>query len=408
MTPSSATALPFQAAAHATVDRPGTSAPARFTLDGDAALESHLAQICRSVRSGVRHIVPAHRLEGIVLGGGYGRGEGGVFRTDDGDKPYNDLEYYILIRGSTVLNERRYRHALEHLAHELSAEAGIEVEFKIISLAKLQRERTSMFTYDLVHGHRWVIGHEGMFESCAHHRRAGDIPLAEVTRLLMNRCTGLLFARERLGRAHFTADDADFVGRNLAKARLALGDAVLAACGKYHWSCRERARRLATLEVPAGWTWLDAVRAEHRMGVEFKLKPRRTTSSVAVLMIEWRTLSQLACRLWLWLEHRRLGARFRSPAEYFDHPADKCPGTARWHNLAVNLRRFGLRAARDGLRMVRYPRERMLRALPLLLWEPAAVADPAIRSRLQRELRTDATDWNGFVRAYTRVWEVFR
>mgnify|MGYP006142135189 CR=1 FL=1 len=40
--------------------------------------------------------------------------------------------------------------------------------------------------------------------------------------------TGLLFARERLDRPHFTAADADFVGRNLAKARLALGDAVLA------------------------------------------------------------------------------------------------------------------------------------------------------------------------------------
>lgn len=406
MTPPSTTSTqPFAAAAPVRVDE---REAARFTLDGDVALECHLAQTCRRVRSAIKKIVPRTRLEGILLGGGYGRGEGGVFRAGQGDLPYNDLEYYVFIRGSTVLNERRYRRALEALAHELTPEAKIEVEFKILSLAKLRRERTTMFSYDLLRGHRWVLGHERMFEGCDHHRRAGDIPLAEVTRLLMNRCSGLLFARERLGRAQFTPDDADFVGRNLAKARLALGDAVLAACGRYHWSCRERARRLANLDVPGNATWTDAVRAEHRLGVDFKLHPRVTTSSISVLLIEWRTLAQLACRLWLWVEHRRLGVRFRSPVEYAEHGAAKCPGTGALKNVAVNVRRFGFGVLRDGPSAFRYPRERMLRSLPLLLWEPAALSNAGIRSLLQRELRTTASDWNGFVAAYVKVWENFR
>jgi hypothetical protein len=405
---SATSAQPFAAAAPADVPPPETTARARFTLDGDAALESHLAQVCRRVRGGVKGIVPTGRLEGILLGGGYGRGEGGVFKTENGDQPYNDLEYYVLIRGPAVLNERRYRAALETLAHELSAEARIEVEFKILSLARLRSDPATMFSYDLVRGHRWVLGQENLLQGCDHHTRAGDIPLAEVTRLLMNRCSGLLFARERLGRVHFRAEDADFVGRNLAKARLALGDAVLAACGRYHWSCRERARRLAALEVPGNASWKEAVRSEHRLGVEFKLHPRATTSSVAVLMIEWRTLAQLACRLWLWVEQRRLGVRFRSPIEYADHPAAKCPGHPPLRNLAVNVRRFGFGVLRDGPTAFRYPRERMLRSLPLLLWEPAAIAEPRVRAALQRDLRTSATDWNGFVAAYTRVWENFR
>ena len=47
------------------------------------------------------------------------------------------------------------------------------------------------------------------------------------------------------------ADDADFVGRNLAKDQLAFGDVLLTAHGQYHWSCQERHRRLECLDVPS-------------------------------------------------------------------------------------------------------------------------------------------------------------
>ena len=47
----------------------------RFTIDGSAALEEHLAATCDRVRAGVQSLVPAKKLEGILLGGGYGRGD---------------------------------------------------------------------------------------------------------------------------------------------------------------------------------------------------------------------------------------------------------------------------------------------------------------------------------------------
>jgi hypothetical protein len=58
----------------------------RFTLDGSDALEAHLARICEQVRRSVQSLIPAKTLEAIVLGGGYGRGEGGVFKTPAGDQ----------------------------------------------------------------------------------------------------------------------------------------------------------------------------------------------------------------------------------------------------------------------------------------------------------------------------------
>lgn len=398
--------------------RPRPSAPSnpppgehRFTLDGDEALENRLARICRLVRGAVLiSIIPRQRLEAIVLAGGYGRGEGGVLRTAGGDCPYNDLEFYVFVRGSTLLNERRYGGELHLLAQRLSEKAGVDVEFKILSLARFRRSPVSMFSYDLVTGHRWVYGYEGQFDGCDQHRCAQDIPLHEATRLLMNRCSGLLFASERLGRREFTADDADFVGRNLAKARLALGDVVLAATGRYHWSCRERERRLVDLgwSVWSSWPWFSAVLEEYRRGVAFKLHPERRTATAAELRAELQPLSTLARQLWVWLENRQLRRRFVSPAEYAASDADKCPETPPWRNWLVNLRHFGLAALCDPGRAVRYPRERLLQALPLLLWEPAALFDLNFQRHLRHSLATTATDFPGIVAAYARLWERFR
>lgn len=382
-------------------------ASGRYTLDGDGPLEARLGRICESVRHGIARVVPARRLEGILLGGGYGRGEGGVLRTAAGDRPYNDLEFYVLLRGPTAINEWRHREALGRLAHHLGTEAGIEVEFKILSAARLRREPVSMFSYDLVQGHHRVCGRENLLAGCEHHREAANIPLEEATRLLFNRCSGLLFSRARLDRLHFTADDADFVERNLAKARLALGDVILAAVGQYHWSCRERHRRLAELPGPEGIPCLQAIREEHVQGVVFKLHPYRPNRSVAELREDYRRIAQLACRLWLWLESRRLGAAFRTPGGYALHGPAKCPGTSRFRNWLVTARHLGWREL-AGPAAFRYPRERLLRALPVLLWQPALLANSRVRARLQSDLRTSATDEPGLLAAYTRWWEVFR
>jgi hypothetical protein len=76
-------------------------------------------------------------------------------------------------------------------------------------------------------------------------------------------------------------------------------------------------------------------------------------------------------------------------------------------NWLVTGRHLGWR---EGFRPAafRYPRERLLRALPVLLWQPALLANSRVRHRLQQDLRTTATDEPGLIAAYTRLWEVFR
>ena len=392
----------------------------RFTMDGDEALEQHLQHVCLEVRDGVINLLPPGKLEGLLLAGGYGRGEGGVLETSGGHLPYNDMEFYVFLRGSTLLNDRLYKARLHHLGERLSKSAGLEVEFKILSLDHLRKGSVSMFSYDFVVGHHWLVGSDDLLQGCEHHRNAESIPIEEATRLLFNRCSGLLFALERLHRDEFAPEDADFVGRNLAKAQLGLGDAILAACGLYHWSCRERHRRLLHLLAspkscasPAAHVFGELLSSPalsvqlsgaHEAGTAFKLHPRRSTYSRATLEARHQELSSLAWQVWRQMESLRLGREFASPRDYSLSPCNKCPGRPAWRNVLVNARTFGLRGALTG-RALRYPRERLFNVLVWLLWHGTEEEDALAYT--QEELGVRASDLPGLVKAYEALWHRF-
>jgi hypothetical protein len=113
-------------------------AMSRFTIDGSDALEQRLQLVCEAAAAGVKARFAPSRLEGLLLGGGYGRGEGGVLAASEEDEPYNDLEFYLLLRGDPRVNEKIHHRSLHALAEKLGETAGIEVEFKILSRRKLQ------------------------------------------------------------------------------------------------------------------------------------------------------------------------------------------------------------------------------------------------------------------------------
>ena len=317
---------------------------------------------------GVQRIVPGPRLQALWLGGGYGRGEGGVLRLPGGDWPYNDLEFYVCLRGNRFLNGRRFGPPLRALAEAMGPAAGLDIEFQIISLAQLRQSKPSMFYYDLVAGHRLLAGPERLLETCSRHSDPRHLPLAEATRLLLNRSTGLVFARQRLSRNPLRADDADFIARNIAKAQLALGDAVLTFFGSYHWSCLERHRRLLALPQSKATPWFQELRDHHAAGVEFKLHPRQSLPNAETLSRDYQRVASFTLPIWLWVESRRLGKEFRSAGEYVASPLDKWPETSAWRNRLLNAWVHGP-AALFFRRSNRHPREQVLNALTMLLWD---------------------------------------
>src|SRR4051812_25152730 len=310
----------------------------RFTIDGGELLERRIAEICSEVRERIFECVPRGKIGGLLLAGGYGRGEGGVLQTPEGESPYNDLDFYVFLNGNHLLNEKRFGPILHHAAEELSASAEVEIELKIDSLARWPQLPVTMFSHDVVAGHKWLHGEESLLAGSEYHRDAKAIPLSEAARLLLNRCSGLLFAAEQLLRPEFDSANADFVARNIAKAQLAFGDAVLVAFAQYHWSCLERSRRLKSLGLAE--PWFAEIVSHHAAGVEWKLHPSITEPDREALRKLHSEVTEFAWKIWQWLEQRRLGYPFNSPTDYSTWPIDKCPETNPLRNLLVNLRSF--------------------------------------------------------------------
>lgn len=303
----------------------------------------------------------ARRLPGfcaLLLAGGYGRGEGGIFRpsTDAPPKLYNDLEFYLF-------GENAGGAAIDRWVHEGERRLGIEVEFKVMSPGAFSRSRPSMFYYDLLAKHVLVAGDEAWVAALPGDLRSPEaVPMEEAGRLLVNRGMSLLrCARWAEGEIHLPEG---FCDRIAAKLKLALGDAVLCASGKYHWSCLERGARLSAMDdAPPG---LGQIAAWHSEGVSFKLHPVHADDSPA----DWRKpLGQLRdawLATFLWVESRRLGARFESARSYAGYRGRLFPGERRLGNVLRQLRDLR-RSPRLPFRPGDHPRAAIWKSLALLM-----------------------------------------
>jgi len=337
----------------------------------EARLEGHFARL--------RASFTAHGWRGaLVLGGGYGRGEGGVMEGPAGVGFSNDLDYFLFDEAPGAASLAAWCRQIER---EESAALGIDVEIKCLRAAAVGDPSRSMMFADLVAGHVVVAGDGGFLARLRAGLDFSRIEPEEAMRLLWNRGSGMWFARCRMGRD----GQLPFVIRNHAKLKLALGDAWLCWQGQYSSQCRERARRLAAVALPDAFAEL---RQWHAQGVDFKFHPVADGATWHHLEAESRHLGDAWGRLFLAVEAQRLQRPLDGFAAYLAVPR-LLPNSPLTRNLALALRdkikRGGwIRPCRD------YPRGGLMRALPCLLelapggvaaagrFLPAAAGDPAL------------------------------
>lgn len=243
----------------------------RFTASGDAALELLIAEQLSGIRCAVLARLPAIMLDALVLGGGYGRGEGGALGSDGAMRPYNDYDLVLVHHfGST----RALGSALDGIHLEQSAHCGIHVDVTPIHRKRIRRLPPALTWYEFGQGHRVLWGNAALLDPLKL-RRLQDVHPTEWGRLLLNRGCGLLFARWLLDGYRTSVagneDVEEFVTRQVFKAWLSLGDVWLADRGEYDCLVQERLRRLKAAgqrhQTPA---WC----ADYAAAVEFKLRPR--------------------------------------------------------------------------------------------------------------------------------------
>lgn len=291
----------------------------------------------------------------LVLGGGYGRGEGGVMRSPSGDAFSNDLDYFLFDEAPDDPWLAEWSHRIEC---EETERLGIDVEIKRLRAASIGDPSVSMMFSDLVAGHVPVAGDAGFLTDMRPGLDFSRIAPEEATRLLWNRGSGMFFSRCRMGEESHKP----FVIRNHAKLKLALGDAWLCLHGKYTPRCRERAEILDSMELPNG---VPELRRWHAQGVEFKFHPFADGPSWSDLEAEAGRLTAAWAEVYLAAEAVRLRRSIPDFHGYLSMPR-LLHNAPLARNLALALRDRMKRGA--FLRPLGdYPRAGLMRALPCLL-----------------------------------------
>ncbi len=324
-------------------------ATAAFQLWMDGLLE----RIACRARDGL-----GDNLEALILGGGYGRGEGGLLRSKQGDRPFNDLDFFLVARRPRQAARWDSASALADLA----AEAGIHLDIsRPLTRRDLHRLPHSLMWHDLLLGHRVIAGPEGILESAAPPGLKDPLPPIEATRLLLNRGAGLLQSL-RIAAGFEPLPDPEFLRRNFWKCALALGDALLILFQRYRPALRERRLEFEALDRKEPRVAALALVPWYRKALAFRMRPglacRKEPDSedLASMARKWE-------ETFLLVEGLRL-----------DRPWDAACAYVSWrgvretaqHTPAKILRNLllGLRSARPGWR---YPREHLYRELPGLL-----------------------------------------
>ena len=315
----------------------------RFTPDGDAAVESRIGCDQQLIAAAVMDAVPAPHFGALVLIGGYARGEGGFRHVEGKPEPYNDYDYFVVVRGMSHAAIQTLKATLLELGHLLTDRVGVEVDLAVLKEEALPTAEYSLMHAEMLWGHQVVVGEATILDAMPP-MPFDRLGLAEFTRLMLNRGSLLLMNREALASGNCSEpQQREQFMKYLFKAVLACGDARLAAAGQYHPSYSKKWQRLQHLQ----WDEQERFLPQYQMALEAKFHPAYEQYHSADLTQCLQQVTDLWLLTLAHLESVRLETRTGSWAEYASPAISKgqsIPGLRGLvRNVGVTVRDYGVR-----------------------------------------------------------------
>jgi hypothetical protein len=347
-------------------------------------------------------------LAGLILSGGYGRGEGSVVRGPDGtEQAWNDVDLTPVARPGRKADLVRIVAGIMagqdmagvagsgRLQAIFKSTMGADLDFgRVLEEADIRRLPPVLLWIETGRGHRIIGGDPNLFSRNLSFDPAMAPDPVEASKLLLNRGAGLLMAAVKAAGQTASAHDCsdpDFVRRNAAKCGLALGDALLIALGQYETfadrkmeAFRQVRQTMADQPTKAAWeptqqqsglpplaamladlvTGLDlaAIEEVYKRALDFKADPDAFRADPGA--VELATLARLWIAVFLAVESLRSGQVWDGVAAWISRRSVIEPTE---HRGVRKLGRNLVHNARQGRLGLRYPREGLFRELPGLL-----------------------------------------
>lgn len=317
------------------------------------------------------------QLVALILGGGYGRGEGGVELIDKKECPYNDLDFTLVVKNALNVPDQELLQLTDRYAKRLH----IHVDFsRPLTVKAIRNWPPWLMWHDLLNGHMVLSGPQDILTAHAPGHVKSHPPPIEALRLHLNRGAGLLWAL-RVIRDAEPEPDRGFVVRNYYKTLLAMGDAVLISRGRFATPYRGRDKILDTLAAEDSSVQQLGLQALYHDALKFKFSPHEFADEP----IDETTL-KAAAELWgkvlLDIETLRTGRNWDSPAAY---AADAMIREKEMNGLC-NLPKNVLRNLKCQHIALHHPREGLYREIPRLLFSRPA-------------------DWNRRSETALKIWD---
>lgn len=352
-----------------------------YAIHASAEFNYRLGAAVRQLAAEVRDAMGAN-LIALVLGGGYGRGEGGVITRNNREEPYNDLDLVLIVKHKFFLPWPR----LSAICARYQSRLGIHVDLsRPLTPRDIRQWPHALMWQDLLNGHIVVTGPAEIIKHNAPRGLQNPLPRVEALRLLLNRGAGLLWAL-RVAQGLESEPDGDFVRRNYYKCALALGDALLIGYRQFVSSYAQRDGAFTQLCAQNRAVAALGLRALYNQAVSFKFSP----DALAAAQPGAAKLRGLAAdwgRIVLHLERRRTGIEWRDLSDYAQWRGAR---ERAYSGAAQALRNFA-RNRKAGEWSWRHPREHLYRSLPQLL----GVTGEAVRA------------WPERTGQWLRVWRQF-
>jgi hypothetical protein len=325
------------------------------------------------------HQLLGNNLVALILGGGYGRGEGSVCNVNGIETGYNDLDFVLVVNNKRALNHQHLDELTEKYTEKLSIDVDLSRPLTPDDICELPH---CLMWHDLLNGHKVIYGDQNILNILAPGVVKKAPPVIEATRLLLNRGSGLLWAIKII-KGQQQQEDPDFIRRNYYKCLLALGDALLISKQSYSTQCQGRDDLLIKLNLDIDYK--DRIIDLYITALQFRMEPDNrcfstpTTQELEEAIFLWEETflyieKQRTGNEWINIEDYCLTSFVREPEQ---HRFNKLP-----RNIIQNIKMKNL--------SVKYPREQLYQQLPMLL----------------SQTKTDE-NWSYSVDRYLSLWQKF-
>jgi len=215
----------------------------RLTVNGSKHFEEKLSLVLDAMAADINTLVDDSLYEAIILIGGYGRGEGGVIKVDGVELPHNNFDFVVVTKNISSEETSFLEQLCKTIFNTHSKKLGIEVEFSVLSLAKIKRIDPLVITYDMKYGHKLIAGNNDFLVNESRFELE-SIPSWDVRNLMVNRGTLLIINDLILQKESLSKKDEKIIVKHWIKAIIGYGDALLYYLGRYDYSYVEKQKRM--------------------------------------------------------------------------------------------------------------------------------------------------------------------